>query len=109
MAEITQLVNLGSAGAVIAVVVIFLKAIEKRDNQWQGFLHDERIMENTQRKEDRDRLDRIESTLERLAVETASFRADFGRHADEEMVRYDTILSETRKNDHAARKSRGGA
>ena len=34
---IGALVNLGSAGAVIVVVMIFLKANEKRDDQWQSF------------------------------------------------------------------------
>lgn len=34
---ISALVNMGSAGAVIAVVVIFLRSIEKRDNQWRDF------------------------------------------------------------------------
>ncbi len=108
MTEIAQLVNLGSAGAVIAVVIIFLRAIEKRDTQWQTFLHAERIVANTQRKEDRDRIERIETALGRLADETARFRADFSQHATEEMTRYETIIDITRKNDQAARKSRGG-
>jgi hypothetical protein len=34
---INALVNMGSAGAVIAVVIIFLKSIEKRDTQWRDF------------------------------------------------------------------------
>lgn len=34
---ISALVNMGSAGAVIAVVVIFLKEMGKRDKQWQDF------------------------------------------------------------------------
>lgn len=34
---ITSLVNLGSAGAVIIVVVVFLAEIDKRDKQWQDF------------------------------------------------------------------------
>ena len=31
------LLQLGSAGAVIAVVIIFLKQIDKRDEQWRSF------------------------------------------------------------------------
>jgi len=34
---ITSLVNLGSAGAVIIVVIIFLKSIKERDAEWRGF------------------------------------------------------------------------
>lgn len=34
---ISALVNMGSAGAVIAVVVIFLREMGKRDKQWQDF------------------------------------------------------------------------
>lgn len=34
---ISALVNMGSAGAVIAVVIIFLKELGKRDQQWRDF------------------------------------------------------------------------
>lgn len=34
---IPQLVNLGSAGAVIIVVIIFLRSNEKRDAEWRNF------------------------------------------------------------------------
>lgn len=33
----TSLVNLGSAGAVIAVVIIFLRSIKERDAEWRNF------------------------------------------------------------------------
>lgn len=36
-AQITALINLGAAGAVIIVVVYFLRFIEKRDKDWQAF------------------------------------------------------------------------
>lgn len=36
-ATIAQLVNLGSAGAVIIVVIIFLKTIKERDAEWRDF------------------------------------------------------------------------
>ena len=39
---ITSLINLGAAGAVIIVVVYFLRFIAKRDNDWQSFF--ERLM-----------------------------------------------------------------
>ena len=34
---LATLVNLGSAGAVIIVVVIFLKSIKERDDEWRSF------------------------------------------------------------------------
>ena len=34
---ITSLVNLGSAGAVIIVVILFLKNIKERDDDWRSF------------------------------------------------------------------------
>lgn len=34
---ITSLVNLGSAGAVIIVVIIFLRSIKERDAEWRDF------------------------------------------------------------------------
>jgi len=34
---ISSLVNLGSAGAVIIVVIIFLKNIKERDTEWRDF------------------------------------------------------------------------
>lgn len=34
---VSSLVNLGSAGAVIIVVIIFLKTIKERDAEWRGF------------------------------------------------------------------------
>jgi hypothetical protein len=35
--QITALINLGAAGAVIVVTVYFLRFIEKRDRDWQAF------------------------------------------------------------------------
>lgn len=35
--QITAIINLGAAGAVIIVVVYFLRFIEKRDKDWQAF------------------------------------------------------------------------
>lgn len=37
---ISSLVNLGSAGAVIIVVIIFLNSMKERDNQWRDFFTD---------------------------------------------------------------------
>lgn len=56
--QITALINLGSAGAVIIVVVYFLRYIgkrdtqhdqssDKRDAQWQTFLQEQRERDNT--------------------------------------------------------------
>jgi hypothetical protein len=99
---ITALINFGPAGVVVAVVIIFLRFLKERDAQWQAFLHDERGNASLQRKEDRDRIERIEVVIERLATETASFRKDFSIHAAEEMTRYDTIMELSRRNESNA-------
>ena len=36
-ADWASIVNLGSAGAVIAVVIIFLRSIKERDAEWRNF------------------------------------------------------------------------
>jgi hypothetical protein len=36
-ATIASLINLGGAGAVIIVVVLFLKYLQKRDEEWRAF------------------------------------------------------------------------
>ncbi len=44
--QLATLVNIGSAGAVIAVVMIFLKFIEKRDADWRSFFSTIRAADN---------------------------------------------------------------
>ena len=34
---IAALINMGSAGAVIGIVIVFLRFIEKRDKEWRDF------------------------------------------------------------------------
>lgn len=36
-ATVASLINLGGAGAVIIVVVLFLKYLQKRDEEWRAF------------------------------------------------------------------------
>ena len=36
-ATIASLINLGGAGAVIIVVILFLKYLQKRDEEWRAF------------------------------------------------------------------------
>lgn len=56
---IATLVNLGVGGAVIAVVIIFLKFIEKRDNDWRNFFQG-------LRKEDNEHTSRLAIAIERM-------------------------------------------
>lgn len=58
-ATINALVNMGSAGAVIAVVLIFLKSIRERDAEWRSFF----TTLNTNNKDD---VQALAATMERM-------------------------------------------
>ena len=58
---ISALVNMGSAGAVIAVVVIFLRHLKERDAAWQAFFVAERQVNQTE-------TDKMCESLDHLAL-----------------------------------------
>ena len=58
---IAALINMGSAGAVIGIVIVFLRFIEKRDKEWRDFFTV--ILQG-----DKDTLDVITSTLKDLSA-----------------------------------------
>lgn len=68
--SLSSLVNLGSAGAVIIVVVIFLKTIKERDAEWRDFftvLNKANCEDGEKRLELTERiLDMVESMLKEL-------------------------------------------
>ena len=57
---ISSLVNLGSAGAVIIVVIIFLKSIKERDAEWRDFFTE-------LNKSNKDDVCKLADTIERIA------------------------------------------
>lgn len=73
----------------------FIAGLEEK---WRQFLKDERMVYSQSRREDNLRMERIELALDRLAGDTAQFRADFNTHATEEMTRYETIIELTKTN-----------
>jgi len=85
---IATLVNLGVGGAVIAVVIIFLRFIEKRDNDWRSFF-------SSLRKEDN-------QTTARLATAIEALLTKFEEHDATEMEILRELLAERkqrRRND----------
>lgn len=70
---ITSLVNLGAAGAVIIVVVIFLRATEKRDKSWQDFF----TALNASNKED---VCSLAETMQSLVTSVQKLASDLAAH-----------------------------
>ena len=58
----SSLIDLGAAGAVIGVVILFLKFIEKRDKEWQGFF-------TLIRKQDEERQSKLIQAVQKLIDE----------------------------------------
>lgn len=80
--QLSTLVNIGSAGAVIAVVVLFLQFISKRDEDWRNFF--------TQiRQTDSEAMTRLAIVIDKLTARVESLEDKFDRHdaAEMEMLR----------------------
>lgn len=75
--QITALINLGGAAAVIIVVVYFLRFIEKRDKDWQAFMT--QIMSNK------------DSSMQELATALKELLIDFRDHNTWERTKIDTM------------------
>jgi hypothetical protein len=82
---ITALVNAGSAGAVIVVVILFLRYMEKRDAQWREWMV-------AVRAGDQQMIDGLKDAIRAMKEELAALRADFQSHTTEEMQRFDLLL-----------------
>lgn len=77
---LSSLVNLGSAGAVIIVVIIFLKSIRERDAEWRDFF----TTLNTTNKED---ICKLAETMDRMVKALD----EHDRRTDEIKVTIDAI------------------
>ena len=62
----SSLINLGAAGAVIIVVIIFLRYIEKRDLDWQTFFTTLNAANKEDTKQNTDIIRQIVSELDNL-------------------------------------------
>ena len=70
---IQTIADLGTAGAVIIVVVYFLNFIKKRDEDWQKF-----FMNMNQ--QDNEVLAELKSTMQAVKDELVCLRSDFNAH-----------------------------
>lgn len=84
---VDALVNAGAAGAVILVVVLFLRFIKERDKNWQEFFV-------TIRTEDRQQSNKILEVMDRLITRVESLEDKFDRHdaTEMEVLRNLTVL-----------------
>jgi uncharacterized NAD(P)/FAD-binding protein YdhS len=76
--DFTSLVNIGAAGAVIAVVVVFLKFIEKRDQDWRDFFNGIRATDGAA-------ITRLTEVIDRLVSRVESLEGKFDAHDAKEM------------------------
>lgn len=83
--QLSTLVNIGSAGAVIAVVVLFLQFISKRDEDWRNFF--------TQiRQTDSEAMTRLANVIDKLTARVESLEDKFDRHDAAEMEMFRELL-----------------
>jgi hypothetical protein len=88
---IASLINFGSAGAVIIVVIIFLNYIGKRDQEWRDFF----IMLNRNSIED---MARLTKAIDQMAQSISALGINLKTHDDHVETRIrDIQLSERRK------------
>lgn len=76
--NISTLVNIGAAGAVIAVVIIFLRFIDKRDTDWRAFFDKIRVIDAENNRKMTDVIDKLVTRIE-------SLEDKFDRHDATEM------------------------
>ncbi len=75
---VDALINAGAAGAVILVVILFLRFIRERDKNWQEFF-------TTIRTEDRQQSDKILVVMDRLITRVEALEDKFDHHDTMEM------------------------
>jgi hypothetical protein len=78
MPDLTSLVNIGAAGAVIAVVLVFLDFIKQRDKDWRDFF-------NGIRETDGAAITRLTEVIDRLVSRVQSLEGKFDAHDAKEM------------------------
>ncbi len=75
---VATLVNLGTGGAVVAVVLIFLKFIKERDHDWRHFF-------TTIRQADTEANTKLANVIEKLVDKVERLDVKFDQHAAIEM------------------------
>jgi|WetSurMetagenome_2_1015567.scaffolds.fasta_scaffold1088400_2 hypothetical protein len=98
---LAKLVDLGAAGAVIAVVIIFIRSNEKRDREWQEFLNRQRASDRENlaefKTQTNSRLEQLTTVMTKLTETFAVFATEVHEHIADEDARLDVMLTETQK------------
>jgi len=89
-ATIASLINFGSAGAVIIVVVIFLNYIGKRDAEWRDFF----TVLNKNNVED---LGKLTKAIDDMSVSVAKLGESLKQHDDHVETRIKEVATAARK------------
>jgi hypothetical protein len=88
--QLSTIVNIGAAGAVIWVVVIFLKFIRERDADWRAFF-------TGIRESDGQAIEKLTSVIDRLVARVESLEEKFDRHDSTEMELLRDLISQREK------------
>ena len=86
---IASLIDLGSAGAVIIVVIVFLNYIGKRDQEWRDFF-------TLLNKANTDDMTRFAGMMERLAASVDYLGKDLKAHDQHVEERIQTVVRKAR-------------
>jgi hypothetical protein len=89
-ATIASLINFGSAGAVIIVVIIFLNYIGKRDAEWRDFF----TVLNKNNVED---LGKLTKAIDSMSVSVALLGKNLKEHDDHVETRIKEVTTAVRK------------
>lgn len=67
------------------------KFIGDENVKWQNFIKDERLVSGASRKEDREKLDKLTDSLDRLTAQVTRFHEEFAEHTVDERARFDAL------------------
>ena len=95
--QLATLVNIGAAGAVISVVVIFLRFIKERDADWRAFFSDIR-------KSDSEGLERLTLVIDKLVTRVENLDERFERHDATEMELLRDLIAKSERKTQPRRK-----
>jgi hypothetical protein len=87
--QLATLVNIGAAGAVIAVVIVFLRFIKERDADWRKFF-------TSIRQADSEGLTKLTVVMDKLVARIESLEEKFDRHDAIEMEMLRELMAKRR-------------
>jgi hypothetical protein len=97
---LATLVNIGAAGAVIAVVIIFLRFIQSRDKDWRDFF-------TVIRQTDGEAITRLTGVIDKLVARMECLEDKFDKHDATEMEFLRNVTGSKNRNPTQPRKDTG--